>query len=244
MTTIAVLADPPRPGDVLPRLAPDPLDETEAVDLYTALLRDACLAVERSGGDLLVNFRAPDDGEADAREAVADALVPALESPESARYEVQVGSTRSARVGNTVTHLLDREGVRSAAVLDPTVTLLERRYVDSAAMKLRGAEVVLGPGRDGRIWYAGFTDPVDFTDALAPPALGTLTDRARSQGASVDFIESLPVVERPADLASVLVRIRALERADKFVPPHASATIADMGLEAVADDRGLHVRRG
>jgi len=172
MTTVAVLADPPAETDALAGVVEaGPLDAEAATRLYTATLRDACAAVERSGGDLLVNHRPLDAPEEEAEEAVASAVAPALDDPDGARYEVQVGSTRSSRVGNTVTHLLEREAVRSAAVLDPAVALAERRHVDSAAMKLRGAEVVLGPTASGGVWYAGFTEPVDFTDALAAPSL-------------------------------------------------------------------------
>jgi glycosyltransferase A (GT-A) superfamily protein (DUF2064 family) len=235
MTTIAVLADPPRPGAVLPALAGGPLDPEEAADLYEALLRDACLAIDGSGADLLVNYRAPDDEER-ARDAVEDSLTPVMEAPASVRYEVQVGSDRSARVGNTITHLLQDEGVQSAALLDPTAALVERRYLDSAAMKLRDADVVVGPAAGGRLWYAGFTEAIDFSDALAAPALGTLTKRARTGGASVDFLETRPLVATPADLASLLVTVRARERAEKPVPEHTSGVLAtlDIGVDAVA----------
>jgi hypothetical protein len=242
MTTIAVLADPPRPGEVLPGLSGGSLDPGEAVDLSVALLRDACLAVERGGGDLLVNYRAPDDEDA-ARGAVADVLAPAVDSPGDVRYEVQVGSSRSARVGNTVTHLLEREGVRSAAVLHPAAALVERRYVDAAAMKLRGSDVVLGPAHGGRVWYAGFAEPVDFTGAFDPPALGTLTERARSGGASVDFLETRSVVATPAALASVVVEVRARERAGEPVPAYTSAVLADLDVGIVADEAGLSIAR-
>ncbi|ELK55755.1 hypothetical protein D320_02987, partial [Haloferax sp. BAB-2207] len=84
MTVIAVLAEPPRPGLVLSELAEtSPLSEAEAADLYAAMLKDVCIAVERSGGDLLVNYRAEDDlpdefagdhdSEAEIRSVVADA---------------------------------------------------------------------------------------------------------------------------------------------------------------------------
>ena len=58
MTTVAVLVRPPEPGTALP----NPVDAgavtaSEAVDLYTAMVRDVCAAVEASGGDLLVNYR-------------------------------------------------------------------------------------------------------------------------------------------------------------------------------------------
>jgi hypothetical protein len=246
MTTVAVLADPPDETDALAELVDSGvLDAEAATELYTATLRDACVAVERSGGDLLVNFRVPDGVEPDdAEDAVSSALATALDDPASARYEVQIGSTRSARVGNTVTHLLEREGVRTAAVVDPAVALMERRHVDSAAMKLRGDEVVLGPTPRGEIWYAGFAEPVDFTDALAAPSLRTLTECARDEGFGVDFVESLPLVSEPAGLASAVVLARTRQLAGKPVPEHTAEAIAQLDLDVDAGSDGLQVRAG
>ena len=57
MTTIDLLATPPRPGLVLPKLAETtPLSEQAVADFYEAMLRDTLLAVDRSGGELLVNY--------------------------------------------------------------------------------------------------------------------------------------------------------------------------------------------
>ena len=237
MTEIAVLADPPHPG-VLPELVEtSPLSGEEAERLYTAMLRDVCRSVADSGGDLLVNYRPADavpgvdDSEAALR-AVLDGVV------EEARFEVQVGETFAGRVGNTVTHLLDREGVASAAALEPRAALLTRQVVDQAAMKLRSREVVLGPAADGRVYYAAFTDPVDFEAAYTPPALSTLTDRALDAGLEVDFLRTLPVVETGADLAEVMVTVDARGRAGRTVPMYLVDAIDDLGLTTAVDDDG------
>lgn len=244
MTTVAVLADPPAESPALRSLVEaDILDPGEATDLYAAALRDAARTVERSGGDLLVNFRTDDLDDDAAEAAVRDALVPALEAPGEARFEVQVGSSRSARVGNTVTHLLEREGVQSAAVLDPVATLLERRHVDSAAMKLRQSAVVLGPSAGGQVWYAAFTEPVDFTDAMAPPALPTLADRGREADLDVDFTERLPRLDGATELASAVAELRARVAAEKLVPPYTAEAVAELGLDAATADGELAVVR-
>jgi len=240
MTTVAVLADPPVEGFVLPELADGPLDEATAVNLYTAMLRDVCRAVEASGGDLLVNYR-PDEQVpegVDAEAAVRTAVVDALDAPSDARFEVQVGSTHAARVGNTVTHLLEREGVDTAAAVTPRSVLLARQLVDSAAMKLRSSEVVLGPATDGRVYYAGFAAPVDFADAYATPAVETLTDRALDEGFDVDFLPTTPLLETPADLRSVVPLLRARHRAGRVVPPRTTALLEELGLQ-VGDDATL-----
>jgi len=237
MTEIAVLADPPHPG-VLPELIEEsPLTDEQAQHLYTAMLRDVCRAAEDSGGDLLVNYRPADavpgvgDSEAVLRD-VLDGIV------DEARYEVQVGETFAGRVGNTITHLLDREGVASAAALTPGAALLTRQVIDEAAMKLRSREVVLGPVADGRVYYAAFTDPIDFEGAYTAPALSTLTDRALDAGLEVDFLRTLPLVETGPDLAAAMVTIDARGRAGRSVPMYLVDALDDVGVDVTVDEEG------
>jgi len=243
MTTVAVMADPPVDGFVLPDLAGGPLEESEATALYTAMLTDVCRAIEASGAELLVNYRpegqVPDGVDPEA--AVREPLDAALDAPGEVRYEVQVGSTHSARVGNTVTHLLEREGVKTAAAVEPTAGLLTRQLVDSAAMKLRSSGVVLGPASEGRVFYAGFAEPVDFEDAFATPTVQRLTDRAMDADLGVDFLPSMPVVESPRDLLTVVPLLRARLRAERVVPPRTTTLIQELGLrvETTADGPAL-----
>lgn len=243
MTTIAVLADPPRPGLVLPELAEtSPLTEAEAAEFYAASLKDACLAVAGSGGELLVNYR-PEDllpethrsettAEAEVRALVAQAL-PDLDD---VRFERQVGSTPSARAGNTVAHLLREEGVQSAAVVRGNAPLLTRSAVDSAAMKLRSSPVVLGPGTAGRAYYAAFAEPVDFEDALGEGELETLTERARGEGHAVDYIPLQPVVERGSDLLTLLPLLASRVAAERIVPQYTTTLVRDLGLRVAESD--------
>ena len=243
MTVVAVLADPPRPGLPVPRLATtSPLSESEAASLAAAMLKDTLRAVEASGGDLLVNYR-PDDllpdrhvrpGES-AEAAVRSLADDALDDPEAARFEVQVGSTLSARAGNTVTHLLETEGVQSAAVVRGDTPLLKRSTIDSAAMNLRTNEVVLGPSTDGRVYYAGFTAPIDFEGAFAEPALETLVDGANDAGHDTEFLSMLPTVRTGADLATLVSSIRARWQAGRVVPEHTATFVVEHGLTVVSD---------
>ncbi|WP_418281063.1 DUF2064 domain-containing protein [Halorubrum sp. DTA98] len=243
MTIVAVLADPPREGLVATELAEStPLSAAETAELYEALLRDAVLAVDRSGGDLLVNYPTDDDlpaafrtdtsPAAELRAVVADTLG----GTEDVRFEQQVGSTFDARAGNTVTHLLREEGADSVAVVTPTAPLLSRTTIDSAAMKLRSSGVVLGPSTRGRTYYAGFTEPIDFEGAFDAPALTTLTNRGRDAGLDVEFVESLPVLETGSDLLDVVPQLRARFAAERIVPEHLAAFVYDHGLDVVVED--------
>lgn len=244
MTVVAVLVDPPRPGLVLPELVDSsPLSTAEAADCYAAMVKDAVTAVERSGGELLVNYR-PDDllpeeqvtdttAEAEVRSLVADAVADVSE----VRFEPQVGSTPSARAGNTITHLLREEESRSAAVVRGNAPFLSRKVVDNAAMKLRRSAVVLGPATEGRVYFAGFTEPVDFEDAFEPPALGRLTDSGRGADCEVDFLPVQPTLSRGDDLASVVSLLEARVAAERIVPASTTAVLLDeLGLSSETAD--------
>ncbi|MFA1611916.1 TIGR04282 family arsenosugar biosynthesis glycosyltransferase [Halobellus rubicundus] len=246
MTVVAVLADPPRPGLALPRLAEtSPLSESETAALAEAMLKDTLQAVERSGGDLLVNYRPDDllpeshvDPEGPAEAAVRAVAEDALDDPEEARFEVQVGSSLSARAGNTLTHLLREEGVQSAAVVRGDAPFLLRSTIDSAAMKLRSNAVVLGPSTDGRVYFAGFREPIDFEGAFAAPEAETLVDRANDADRDVGFIEMQPTVRTGADLATVVPIIRSRWQAERVVPAHTAEFVVEKGLAAVEGDGG------
>ncbi|WP_144903235.1 glycosyltransferase family protein [Halobellus captivus] len=252
MTVVAVLADPPRPGCSLSRLAEtSPLSESEAAALADAMLRDTLRAVERSGGELLVNYRSDDllpdaavDPEEPAEEALRAIVDDALDEPEAARFEVQVGSTLSARAGNTVTHLLREEGVQSAAVLRGDAPFVLRSTIDSAAMKLRTNGVVLGPSTNGRTYFAGFKSPIDFYGAFAAPEVETLVDGANDADLDVGFLPMQPTVRTGGDLATLVSTIRARWQAGRVVPERTAEFVVDNGLAVVGDaDEDLRVVR-
>jgi uncharacterized protein GlcG (DUF336 family) len=248
MTTVAVLADPPRTGLVHERLVEtSPLTAEEAANLYAAGFRDVCRAVATSGGDLLVNYRADDalpgeDGDSEAE--LRAALEPVAEiDPDDVRFEVQVGETFAGRAGNTATHLLEREGVTSVAVVEPTAPFLTRQRIDEAAMKLRRRAVVLAPAPGGRVYYAGFREPVDFDGAYAPPALETLTERSVDADLEVDFIAMEPVLETGADLADVVTLVRARRAAGRNLPRHTSDVLGTLDLHVSVTDGRIGVER-
>lgn len=246
MTVVAVTVDPPREGLVLPGLSDSsPLSEREAASLYEAMAADAFRAVVESGGELVVNYRPdeeiPDefvpgdaDAEAEVRALVGDVLTE--EEREDVRVEVQVGSSKHARVGNTVTHLLESEGANSAAVLEPDAPLVARKHVDSAAMKLRRSPVVLGPSRGGRLYFAGFKQPIDFEGAWDAPEVESVTARALDAGYGVDFLAEQNRVRTGEGLASLVAELRARRAADRIVPTYTTAYVEELGLRTVEED--------
>jgi 2-phospho-L-lactate guanylyltransferase (CobY/MobA/RfbA family) len=238
MPTVAVMADPPAEG-VLPGLH-ETLGSADATALYEAMLGDVCAAVQNGAGELLVNYRDAEDAESRLRNALSDELP----RPGDARYEVQVGETFAGRAGNTVTHLLESEGVDSVAVLEPTAAFVFRETLGTLTMKLRTRDVVVGPSTGGRVYLAAFRAPIDFADAFEPPALETVVERARDADLEVDFTPTLPVVETRRDLVTAVTQIRARVAAGRNVPPRTAEFVADHDLRVVTEDERLRVVAG
>lgn len=233
---IVVPVDPPREGFVLSTLADrTPLKTSEAATLYEAAVVDVLRAVDASGGDLLINYRdsetLPDafeggDPEAEIR-SIADG---ALGDLDDVRFERQVGSTHAARVGNTVTHLLDREAVGSVGVLDPTTPLVARTEIDGTAMAVRRHNVVLGPTTGGETYFAAFADPIDFTDAYDSPSLSTLADQAAKADHSLGFAPMLPSITTEPGLRATIAMLEARHQTDRPGGEATAAMIDELGL--------------
>ncbi len=243
---VVVPVDPPRDGLVLASLVEETsLSSDDAARLYEAATADVLRAVASSGGDLLVNYRdeetLPDgvggDPEAEVRALAADALG----GTDEVRFERQVGSTRAARVGNTVTHLLENEDATSVGVLEPTAALVARTEIDGAAMSIRRNDVVLGPAPGGRTYLAAFAEPIDFEDAYATPELSTLARRGADAGLDVGFAPMLPTVATETDLCSTIAGLEARSAAGRPLPEATATVIDDLGL--VVEDGPTLARR-
>ncbi|GAB3686082.1 DUF2064 domain-containing protein [Salinarchaeum chitinilyticum] len=233
MTVVALLAEPPRPGHVLTDLVEADVCTAEAAaDLYAAMIQDTVVAVTRSGGELLVNYPDPDafEGDVDPEAALREVVGGVRDDVDDVRFEVQVGSTESARVGNTITHLLQEDGVDTAAMLRPETPLAGRTAIDAAAMKLRSDPVVIGPAPGGRVYYAGFGEPIDFEDALDHPAVETLTDCANDAGLGTNFEAMQPLLQTAADVEDLLPMLRARMRAGGLVPEATADVVSELGL--------------
>ncbi|MFB6124358.1 MAG: DUF2064 domain-containing protein [Halanaeroarchaeum sp.] len=242
MTVAVALVDPPREGLTLPSLVErTALSPADAAALGEATLEDFFRTMAETNVDLLVNYPAAEDlpeghregdPEAEIREVAAGVLDD--EALEKVRFEVQVGSSRAARLGNAITHLLEEEGETSAGLIDHRVPLLERSVVDEAAIKLRRSQTVLGPGADGEVYFAGFRDPIDFTDVFAGSTIETMVERANDREHKVDFVRRREILTHPRDLRTVVSLLRARRAAGRRVPEHTMRVVDDLGLR-VAD---------
>ena len=239
MTTVVVVPDPPVEGVACKSLVEGTaLTPADGLALNRAMLADTMGTLERSTVDILVNYpteeELPDgetsiDPKTEVRKIVATAMSP--DRFEEVRFEPQVGSNFSAKAGNAVTHLVRDEEVQSAAALRPCVPRLVRSIVDEAALKLRRADVVLGPAHRGQVYYAGFSDLIDFTDVFEDRPVEAITRRARAEGLDVDFLRNRELLAEPVDFEGVLSRLTADALADKQVPEQLWETIQERGIE-------------
>lgn len=235
MTTVAVLADPP-----VEKCTPDLLPEMDAeqnLALSRAMLADLCETIQHGEATLLVNYPQPDavpDG-IDPEESLKEFLSGELSEPSAVRYEVQVGESYAGRVGNTLTHLLEEEELPTVAVVEPTALFLRREHIGTMAMQLRTSDVVLGPAQEGRLYFAAFGEPIDFTDVFAQPAVETVTDRATEAGLDVSFLPVTPLLSGPEDRQSAISLLRARIRAGAIVPGRTAELVAGWDLPAVDD---------
>src|SRR6056297_551474 len=112
---VVVPVDPPWRECVQRSLdLPAELSDDDATALYEAAVTDVVRTVQASAGQLLVNHRDREtlpsvDRTDDPADTAHTVVTDALSDPNEVRFERQIGSTVSARIGNTVTPLLDRE---------------------------------------------------------------------------------------------------------------------------------------
>lgn len=239
MTTVVVLADPPVEACV-PALLPSAADAGDDTALYRAMLADVCTAIQRGEGEVLINHPPADEVPpgVDPVESIRDALADAVPAPDEVRYEVQVGETEAGTVGNALTHLLESEQQDTVAFADPTAVFLRREHLGNAAMQLRSHEVVLGPAPGGRVYFAGFREPIDFEDCFASPAIETLAAKGREADSSVSFLPMTPLFESSDDYETAISLLRARRRAERLVPEHTAALVEEWGLSVGSSGDG------
>lgn len=236
MTVAVALVDPPREGQVLQTVVEQtPLTQTDGVTLYEAMLADFFEVITETNADVLVNYPTADqfsatdvDPEREIRDVAARVLDEA--TLREVRFEVQVGSSPSAHIGNAITHLLRDEGESSALFVDHRVPLLDRSIVDQAAITLRRNDTVVGPATDGNVYLAGFTELVDFTDVLEEAPLETIVERSNDVGSPVDFVRRRDAVTDARTLGTVVSLLRARRNAETRVPQHTMGAIDELGL--------------
>ncbi len=211
---IAVFARPPAPGRVKTRLAPG-LTATLAAALYGACLEDALAAASGSGADERWIYWA---------EPSADPV-----SAPGFGARMQRGADLGARLATAFEELLAPPADR-ALILGADCPELDAARLKRAFEALAGADLVLGPTRDGGYYLIGLThlEVRLFEDVAWSTArvLEQTRDRAASAGLRVSMLEPLEDLDTAADL------VRFIERACGSMEsaPHARRALEAMAL--------------
>jgi rSAM/selenodomain-associated transferase 1 len=195
---VVVMAKAPRPGLVKTRLAPL-LGDDRCAALQSALItRTVAVATTVAPDATLVAFDPPD-----AKEELADILPPGVELvPQRAGH---LGERLAAAVS-------DAYAVRPGplAVIGTDIPLLEPRHLQDAAEALAaGADVVLGPARDGGYYLIGMHRPrpavFDIDPELwgGPRVLAATLASAQAAGLVVRRTEALRDLDTPEDAVAL-----------------------------------------
>ena len=198
---ICLLTRFPRLGEVKTRLSP-PMGAEEARDLHDRLSRHALRCVRA----LVVT------GEAVAEVRTDAAFAPAAREwlgPRDVAYRYQGEGDLGARIGLAFAQAFDR-GAQRALVIGSDCPRLTGTHLRDALRRLEGADVVLGPARDGGYYLIGLRRetahralPILFTDMpwSTSDVLARTLELAENAGLSSTLLEELPDVDRPEDVA-------------------------------------------
>lgn len=201
---IVLYARVPRPGRVKTRLTP-PLTRLEACRLHVACLMDCARlvrsAVRRAGATAWVAFS--EAWEPPAGAGLASAL-------RGFRRQPQRGGDLGARMRRTSRDLFLAGYAGVVLVGSDSPDLPVARLVEACRALRRGADLVLGPARDGGYYLVGLRRdrPILFRGIPwgTTGVLSTTLRRARRSRLSVRLLRPWDDIDRPEDLLRRRVR--------------------------------------
>jgi rSAM/selenodomain-associated transferase 1 len=142
----------------------------------------------------------------------------------------QRGETLGERLSAAFAGLLAGSSDR-ALILGSDAPALTERAVEDAFALLGRHDVVLGPAEDGGYWCVGLRQPAPelFRDVpwSTERVLGATMERARAAGLAVAMAATLADLDTPADLARLIGRLAAGERA---CGEHVRQALESLGL--------------
>jgi hypothetical protein len=206
---LLVVAKQPAAGQTKTRLCP-PLTAETAARLYTSFLSDTLEIMRRVDGVRRAIAYLPADADGYFRRLAPDmALTP------------QQGQSLGERLDHLLTEAL-ANGAQQAVVMDSDSPTLPPAYVAQAFAKLgEGAEVVLGPCRDGGYYLIGMKRPhprlLREVQMSTPDVLRDTLTLADELGVRVALLPKWYDVDTAAELAELRAE---LANAPHEVAPH------------------------
>jgi rSAM/selenodomain-associated transferase 1 len=192
--TLLVVAKKPTPGQTKTRLCP-PLTPAQAAMLYDCFLRDTLDVMRKVIGVRRVIGYLPDDSEAYFRQLAPD---------------MELTCQQGASLGERLEHLLTQEllgGSPRVVVMDSDSPNLPSDYLRQAFERLNGADVVLGPTRDGGYYLIGMNQPQPHllrqVQMSTPHVLADTLKLAQARGLTVSLLPAWYDVDTIADLVQL-----------------------------------------
>ncbi len=225
MTDVVVPLVPPRL-----RAARSNIGHDDAIaDLYHATTADAATAVDESGGQLVLAVGQDSDASAFASEFPAtvfpDADIDELSLDEEGQSLADAAALRAIRA---------HSDAATVGIIDPSVGLIRRRHLDTAAMRLRREDVVIGPTPEGGWYYVGTGLEAEELPDMLDPSLDRLMDEL-DEDLDIGFLPLLPVIRADHHLAGVGSLLEAMDRSGRRIAPYTRAWLESHG-ETVATD--------
>lgn len=189
-------------------------------DLFHALLADAIFAVDECGGGLYLIVGGRDERAGTFVDELLNTVVEENVDPPVLRIETDGGFPS---VGPSLQAVRRHSSAASVGVLDPRTLLIQRRHLDTAAMRLRREDVVFGPSPSGGYYFIGSALEEDALSATLPNDIDTATAVAAEGDRTVGFLEMLPVVTSEEQLESATGLVAAMQTGSRTVAPFTSA---------------------
>ncbi len=194
LDTLLVVAKKPTPGQTKTRLCP-PLTPAQAATLYDCFLRDTLDVMRRVSGVRRVIGYLPEDAEAYFRQLAPD---------------MELTCQQGASLGERLDHLLAQAllgGSSRAVVMDSDSPNLPAGYLRQAFERLTGADIVLGPTRDGGYYLVGMKQPqpqlLRQVQMSTPHVLADTLRLAEARGLTASLLPAWYDVDTIADLVQL-----------------------------------------
>lgn len=186
-----------------------------ALDVYRGVLMDLCRAAAGSNADLAVAAPAGDVRAPDARALLQDAIGASADGA-----VLEYDPARGPRPDDVAAE----EG--AVTLLLPRSPLIRRTHLDSAAMRLRRHDTVIGPTARGGVCHLSVSESA--TDQLGGRVddLEAVVDAAVADDASVDLLAPWPAMDSEEGLAGTLALLAAFQTIEREIAPYTRAALA------------------
>lgn len=193
---------------------------SELADLYHALCADAISAVDESGGELFLATGATDTA---AQNFATDLQSAVLTDGDAAELLTVDRHEDQPDFRSALASVRNASPAASVGILNPCVTLLGRQQLDTAAMRLRRDDTVIGPTPAGGWYYLGTQLEIDAVPESLSDDLARIAKLFADDDWRLGFLPLLPVINAPTDIAHMRTLVVSMHRGNRPISPYTAA---------------------